>query len=500
MFVCRNEMGKSKVEKSTTFDYALIVDAGAKGSTLYIYNLKTDGTVGLLKGRTVEPPLTTLVDTPQKAAQYMKPLFDHAQTVIPKSASTLVFIRASASMRSITPRQQQRVFHAIYRGFRRRISSQFKLKRRNIQTISAAEQGYFHMLATNMLYHNIPVTLDNLLAPPLGAVNIGADSTQIWQPKVSDENGEMGIFPREGQLTMADTYTHSFASYGSAPMLQRSDLYAFRKLKSESEQAGEKLANAPTDVPHPCYFKGHTSKPLHLTNTQIVGMGDAAGCQAIITALLEKAKAEKPCTNPPDPRKLCSLEGVHSPPIEGKFIALPQLFEIASFLKNVVPATVAEGFHSSWPAPSLDQWREATNALCAMPWDQVTSASQSATTADGDLSHRCFDAALAGTLLGTAGLGIASDANDITFAEAVDGEQIHWSMGSFLKELAKDMADLRRQAVIEEVDLVVCRLHRGMFGLLMVSVFIVRYRRPHSFPSSCYRSVCSFCWPALTRS
>jgi Golgi nucleoside diphosphatase len=203
MFVCRNEMGKTEVAKTTTFDYALIVDAGAKGTTLYIYNVQADGKVGVTKGRTVEPPLTTLVDSPQKAAQYLKPLFDHAHTVIPDSASTVVFIRASTDMRSVSPRQQQRIFHAIYRGFRRRISAQFKLKRRNIKTLSAAEQGYFHMLATNMLYNKIPATLDTLQAPPLGTINIGAASTQIWLPQLAD-----GVYPREGSLKMSEIYIH----------------------------------------------------------------------------------------------------------------------------------------------------------------------------------------------------------------------------------------------------------------------------------------------------
>ena len=81
------------------------------------------------------------------------------------------------------------------------------------------------------------------------------------------------------------------------------------------------------------------------------------------------------------------------------------------------------------------------------------------------LKNRCFQANYVAALLGASGLRLPDNARNITFGARMGGEPAEWPLGALLSELSSLQPAPRRA---EEVDVVVCRMHRTRFGMLMV--------------------------------
>jgi GDA1/CD39 (nucleoside phosphatase) family len=94
--------------------YSIVLDAGSGGTRMFVYQLSGEGSelqVTALTRMSVDPGLSTFVSTPELAAGYLQPLFDHAIAVISAEhhSDTPVFIKSTAGMRLVPEQAQQQV-------------------------------------------------------------------------------------------------------------------------------------------------------------------------------------------------------------------------------------------------------------------------------------------------------------------------------------------------------------------------------------------------------
>jgi GDA1/CD39 (nucleoside phosphatase) family len=94
--------------------YSIVLDAGSGGTRMFVYQLLGEGSelqVTALTRMSVDPGLSTFVSTPELAAGYLQPLFDHAIAAISAEhhSDTPVFIKSTAGMRLVPEQAQQQV-------------------------------------------------------------------------------------------------------------------------------------------------------------------------------------------------------------------------------------------------------------------------------------------------------------------------------------------------------------------------------------------------------
>jgi Golgi nucleoside diphosphatase len=94
--------------------YSIVLDAGSGGTRMFVYQLLEEGSelqVTALTRMSVDPGLSTFVSTPELAAGYLQPLFDHAIETISAEhhSDTPVFIKSTAGMRLVPEQAQQQV-------------------------------------------------------------------------------------------------------------------------------------------------------------------------------------------------------------------------------------------------------------------------------------------------------------------------------------------------------------------------------------------------------
>ena len=135
-------------------NFAVVIDAGSSGSRAFVYHWpKHDGDPShLLKidqlfkngepvVKKVEPGLSSFVDKPQDAYEYLKPLLDFAKDNIPeaKHEATLLYVLATAGMRLISLDNQQAIMGYIQS--RIKADYNFYLPESSIEVISGKLEG-----------------------------------------------------------------------------------------------------------------------------------------------------------------------------------------------------------------------------------------------------------------------------------------------------------------------------------------------------------------------
>ncbi|KAI9030445.1 nucleoside phosphatase family-domain-containing protein [Hyaloraphidium curvatum] len=224
--------------------YGIVIDAGSSGSRLQIYSWKdtrwtlaqieAHGTVGNLtrnslplveKGdedgedwqKRVEPGISSFGPKPQELAAYLKPLMDHALTVIPESevSTTPVFLYATAGMRLLPPSQRDAVLAETCRFFRTNYKFHLPDCAAHIQVISGEWEGIYGWVAINQLMGGFAS------GETLGFLDMGGASTQITFEPTADirkvhANDMMQVNLRTlgGADLEYSVYTTTFLGYG----------------------------------------------------------------------------------------------------------------------------------------------------------------------------------------------------------------------------------------------------------------------------------------------
>ena len=159
------------------------------------------------------------------------------------------------------------------------------------------------------------------------------------------------------------------------------------------------------------------------------------------------------------------MDGARVPDLLGPLFASSVFFYAADCIRAL---SGSEDLQAAWPRPSLGELQRATTDFCSRHWAQLPKTMKQGGhkhTPMTKLKNRCFQANYVAALLGPNGLRLSSSARNVTFGARMNGEPAEWPLGALLSELRR-LQPAPKHA--EEVDVVVCRMHRTRFGMLMV--------------------------------
>lgn len=161
--------------------------------------------------------ISTFGSKPNDLPTYLKPLMDHALTVIPASEvpSTPLFLYATAGMRLLPPKQRDDVLAEVCRFFRANYKFYLPDCNQHIQVISGEWEGIYGWVAINQLMGGFAS------GETLGFLDMGGASTQItFEPsediRKEHANDMMAVKLRTlgGRDAEYHVYTTTFLGYG----------------------------------------------------------------------------------------------------------------------------------------------------------------------------------------------------------------------------------------------------------------------------------------------
>ncbi|UZJ53866.1 hypothetical protein CBS101457_003186 [Exobasidium rhododendri] len=460
--------------------YAVIVDAGSSGSRMQIYswkdarvdkahrerageNLKVLPTVekGTWEGSgrdwqlKVEPGLSTFGSHPHDLANYLKPLFDHASSIIPPEAlsETPIYVLATAGMRFLPPEQREAVIEETCRFIDH--DTPFSLGKGgcadHIQIITGEEEGLLGWIAINYLMDGFHFKPDSTIQGSVegtkgrstyGFLDMGGASTQI----AFEPSGRVQVLPEDSKdltpvkLRMLDgtdvthnVFVTTFLGFGTNKARER-------YLQSvESTGLSQPLID-------PCLPDGLRMQSDN--GTQLLGTGSFDTCLSSLAPLLDK---DAKCNHPP-----CLFHGVHVPAID---------FSVNHFIG------VSEYWFSSNDVFKLGgvydfvSFQKAAQDFCGRPWSEIEMELKSGqvfgkqVTKDR-LEMQCFKSAWMTTVLHE-GIGLpritdsggkgdgkphadeaqdkADEKNLFQSVNDVKGLAVSWTLGKAVLEATKEV-------------------------------------------------------------
>jgi len=445
--------------------YAIVIDGGSTGSRMFVYRFFYPGhgakrEIDCLSNKKVTPGLSALDGHPEQAAEYMRPLFEHAATVIPETyhKETLVFIQATAGMRLLSEESQEAIYDGLYvdltqnkggrEGGEGGFSFPFRLYRKNIGTLSGRLEGFYAALSVNYLTgridthlerergggeeggeegeeEEVEVTAEASISSTkrgatqtlVGALDLGGSSTQIVFQHMEDSGAA---------LDQSDFWVQSYLAYGVDTIRYRLWSHLTRHVApmDPAVVAGAAVENPCAFPGHEEWFKGH----------RLVGTGEAGLCGKEIRRMLWDEEHEK-CT----PNEPCGLDGVRHPPLTGQFLAMSVFFFALDCMKQLGPFDLPH-----WPSPSIDEIETAASKFCAQSWGSLnTSSTNHAFTRDDLLPYRCAEVVYIHTLL-KHGYGFPGDSRDVTFVLDIEGMEVEWTLGFALSEVPLDQEEAEK--------------------------------------------------------
>jgi len=379
---------------SSTWRYAIVVDASSSASSLQIFEWRP-GREGRLPEvvpapraddpgaeapweTRVKPGLGSFSERPGEAAESLVPLIEYALAKVTdpqRLAETSLYLRATAGLRLLEPEEQAAILASVDSYLE---TTPFGST--SARVISGAEEGLFGWITVNYLLGHLH---HGGRFPTVGALDLGGASTQItFQPL---------DYPRQHghEVALGDDVYH---------------LYTLSYLGLGQDQAREAVSSPA------CFLVGYPTP-------QGPGTGDFDGCREAIRDSLAA-----PCSEDESP---CSLFGAYQPALYGDFLALSAYAYITRFFgleERLRPEDLAA----------------AGRVFCSRDWSAWV-AEEPEIADDSYLPTYCYGAAHVVTLL-TDGFGFPADTERISAPFRVQGTPIGWTLGALLTELAGNPA------------------------------------------------------------
>ena len=354
--------------------YALVIDAGSTGSRGFVFEFGLDQHGGRLvasmKGKKVTPGLSSFVDHPADAIEYLMPTFLDAAQIIPKNRhmSTNVYIKGTAGMRLLSVDAQTKLWDVLYDGLDNSAQMPFIVRRENFGTIDGYFEAYYAVLASNYVAGSINGNLRRIQGKEMvGALDMGGSSTQL----IFHTGTELNKPVRD-----SDFWSHSWLNFGVEKVREK----VWKHLIKRNGKAGAKSGTA-VMVKNPCTFVGH----LHEWDETytLVGTGEGTKCVEVIKKVLWP---EGQCATAP-----CFVDGVEHPRLQGEFYAMSVYFYAIDCIRQHGTVDLL-----GWPNPTIDEIEEAVHAFCALDWPHaqehmLSVGKKHPFTEDKQLSHRCLE-------------------------------------------------------------------------------------------------------------
>lgn len=420
------------------------------------------------------PGISSFGPKPEELAAYLKPLFDHASSIIPSHAlaDTPVYVLATAGMRLLPEDQRNTLLEATCSYIENETG--FTLGQGgcadHVQVITGEEEGLLGWIAINYLMDGFHFKGNHALdagqtegtkgKSTYGFLDMGGASTQIaFEPskdalaKAAEKNpvgAQEDLTPITLRMLDGTDVTHNvfvttFLGFGTNKARER---YVSALTQGTSSAEVLKDACLPTGL----------SVPSGPSSANLIGTGSFTNCLEHLEPLLEKHAS---CSHPP-----CLFHGVHVPPID---------FSVNHFIG------VSEYWFSSNDVFGLGgvydfvSFQKAAQEFCHKPWSELDKTLKEGKTFgkqvdEGRLQLQCFKAAWMTTVLHE-GIGIprivddkgkgdgkhhadeaqdkADEKNLFQSVNDVDGLSVSWTLGKAVWEASKDIPPPRASGPLD---------------------------------------------------
>lgn len=472
--------------------HGLMIDAGSTGSRLHVYEWqprvlrdRTD-VAAAVSGETFSVPGTESrwtdrlrpglasyaavaddAELQRAVAEYLRPLLDFATSVLhtktARFAEFPIFLRATAGMRILDPRNRARVMGAVRALFHNETYCPFSFVDTQARVLSGEEESVFGWVGVNFLLGDLlqqSAGAGTVSNPRIthGALDMGGASTQIsfYEP---DEDIMASLFKLQiGQAKHWNIYAHSFLFYG---INEANDRFNARLIANKTSE--DRLIHG---IYNPCLPGGsrqdvRTDIHLALSGVETWAYKDGlypsgdGHFQAVLVNNNKRGDADKCLTLAKNLLHLeqndwcqfahmgdCSLAGIYQPELPpqgsdtlGEFVAFSNYFHVWEFLRLPERATIAE-------------LEAATRRVCTMTRNELVEFNNGNGRVDAsDLDSYCFRSAYAFELLLN---GYGFRANDtIRVTDVIEGQKVGWALGAMLYEI--NTMPWRYDAAQEEV-------------------------------------------------
>lgn len=333
------------------YDYIVIIDAGSKGSRVFVYNWLNPA-VSLEKGYNmahpvirslgeetdsdsddddntqseestdiqvprintkkkwktkIKPGISTFAQSPQKIGKHhLKYLLKLAEKVVPESqhSRTPIFLHSTAGMRLLTPSQQQTVLDEVCEYFTTKSKFYLPDCSSHINVIEGDIEGLYGWLSSNYLMGSFDHPQSHQHGKghtTYGLLDMGGASTQVvFQPNTTEtEEHKNNLYKfdlfklpimEDGKFKNPENLQFDVYSdsYLGLGMTQAYEKY-LKSLTENSSQEGSNFLSYKPPINDPCLPKGYTtSRTVDDENYDFTGDSDFQKCLLSIFPVLSK--------------------------------------------------------------------------------------------------------------------------------------------------------------------------------------------------------------------
>lgn len=333
-------------EKNVPFDYFVVIDAGSKGSRVFVYNWlnpkealdrgadlsyvpkvqlveskkimekaslverKRFPAVALMKHwhKRISPGISSFNESPQKIGNHhLRFLLAYASAIVPKSQHhrTPIFLHATAGMRLLPPKEQHPILENICSYFESNLDFFMPDCKSHVNIIDGDIEGLYGWLAINYLVGSFDWPEKHIHGKnhtTYGLLDMGGALTQVvFQPNSTEthehENNLYKVLlaqlpGKDYSPPVFNTYSvfsDSFLGFGMFQALSKYRLILVERYKIDNDVPAEKT-HFGTPILDPCLPKGFTTKmTLDGADVDFTGELDFERCLTSIFPVLANA-------------------------------------------------------------------------------------------------------------------------------------------------------------------------------------------------------------------
>ncbi|XP_056301218.1 ectonucleoside triphosphate diphosphohydrolase 3-like [Pseudoliparis swirei] len=415
--------------KEYGLEYGIVIDSGSSRSNVYLYEWpgekqnQTGVVTERMNCRVAGAGISEMqVDPKKDEASWngFRGCMLNITKAIPveKQQSTLLFLGATAGMRLLHEKDEQKSNEIL--GSLREYLKTLPFSFQNASIITGQEEGLYGWVTVNYLMENLLTKhFWNIYAHPkgektIGSMDLGGASTQIAFAVQEDLQGPDYLHVKLYGYPY-NVYTHSFLCYGKNEAGKR---ILDKIVKGSSD---------PSYILNPCYPEGYniTMKASAIYDTEctkkpkdydpdrellMVGTSSSDECGRLVKSIFDF----KTCSSPQ-----CSFDGIEQPPVEGDFMAYAGFF-------YTVRALGIEGMSD------LDNFYDTVKNFCQSHWTVLRASEERKMISDDYLKSYCYSGHYVSLMLVNGYKFDKETWKNIVFQKEVEKTSIGWSLGYML--------------------------------------------------------------------
>ena len=397
--------------------FALVVDAGSKGSRMLIFEFSRDSLMSDLAVpkiyalKSIHPGISSFALNPSNVEAALQSLIDFAvhklEAFEHMFAYYPLYLLGTAGVRDLLPVKRDAVMFFIDKVLS---ASPFSFHTKQATVISGEAEAAFAWLTLN-----IQTLSENGFRDSIGVIDLGGASLQVAFVPTKGHYVLEHFFPMDIQLkNPISLYAKSYLHFGAIEANRRLDAMII----SDALLTVESLSQ----IDNPCFNSGMEYVPDFASDSfqipiqvKMRGAGNFFGCESLVKRLFVKTSE---CWV-----KECTFGGVYQPRTQGRtFAAISTIGKVA--------ISLGLGKESS-----LEEFKKIAQKVCSIPHEKLSKTYSKVKDIERD--SFCFNAVYVYTLL-TYGLGFPEDlpSSQIQF---ISDEDVHdprsstdWAFGAIV--------------------------------------------------------------------